>query len=131
MIAATRDSPFCERKRAVLSTSQRFTDHVSSHVRLFYFGRFILVYVYRISEVLSSWRLGTKVKHAVNNVDSVLNFVTGNIFNQKKFSQEDFTLHGPLNMLTKNTGHQKQNLTLQISRKPECMLLISVSFSVL
>ena len=84
MIAATRDSPFCERKRAVLSTSQRFTDHVSSHVHLFYFGRFILVYVYRISEVLSSWRLGTKVKHAVNNVDSALNFVTGNIFNQKK-----------------------------------------------
>ena len=44
------------------------------------FGRFIFVCVYRISEVLSSWRLGTKVKHAVNNVDSALNFVTGFFF---------------------------------------------------
>ena len=72
----------------MLSTSQRLTDHVSSHVRLFYFGRFILVYVYRISEVLSSWRLGTKVKHAVNNVDSALNFVTGKFFNKKNSAKK-------------------------------------------
>ena len=76
------------------------------------FGRFIFVCVYRISEVLSSWRLGTKVKHAVNNVDSALNFVTG-FFLLKKFSQEDFTLHGPVQHVNKNTGHQKQNLTLK------------------
>ena len=30
---------------------------------VYLFGRFYLVYVYRISEVLSSWRLGTKVKN--------------------------------------------------------------------
>ena len=49
----------------------------------FILGVLFSVYVYRISEVLSSWRLGTKVKHAVNNVDSALNFVTGNFFNKK------------------------------------------------
>ena len=47
---------------------------------VYLFGRFYLVYVYRISEVLSSWRLGTKIKHAVNNIDSALNFVTGFFF---------------------------------------------------
>ena len=49
----------------------------------FILGVLFSVYVYRISEVLSSWRLGTKVKHAVNNVDSALNFVTGIFFNNK------------------------------------------------
>ena len=49
----------------------------------FILGVLFSVYVYRISEVLSSWRLGTKVKHAVNNVDSALNFVTGIFFNKK------------------------------------------------
>ena len=38
------------------------------------------------SEVLSSWRQGTKVKLAVNNVDSALNFVTGKILKRKNFS---------------------------------------------
>ena len=36
------------------------------------------------SEVLSSWRQVTKVKLAVNNVDSALNLVTGNFFLTKK-----------------------------------------------
>ena len=61
----------------------------------FILGVLFSVYVYRISEVLSSWRLGTKVKHAVNNVDSALNFVTGFFFNKENFSQENFTMHGP------------------------------------
>ena len=80
----------------------------------FILGVLFSVYVYRISEVLSSWRLGTKVKHAVNNVDSALNFVTGNFFN-KKFQPRRLHPAWSTTMLTKNTGHQKQNLKLQNS----------------
>jgi len=64
---------------------------------------FILFVFPRISEVLSSWRLGSKFKLAVNNVDSALNFVTKEkifcekfslnpvVFLKIFFSQEDFT----------------------------------------
>ena len=40
----------------------------------------VLFFVCGISEVLSSWRLVIKFKHAVNNVDSALNLGTGKFF---------------------------------------------------
>ena len=50
------------------------------HVPVFSLALFLIfvfhVSVSCISEVLSSWRLGSKFKLAVNNVDSALNFET-------------------------------------------------------
>ena len=51
--------------------------HVSLFSLAFISGfRFSVGLIFGISEVLSSWRLGSKFKLAVNNVDSALNFVT-------------------------------------------------------
>ena len=93
MAANQRLPILCEEKECVVR-STRFT-----------FGWFLVTVIVLFwkfsrcgfSEVLSSWRQVTKVKLAVNNVDSALNLVTGKNFAYKNkfFSQEDFHALAP------------------------------------